>query len=110
MRNYVESFYATVIYAQKNPNPPPDTLPPVTQYFIAGSEEASLSQGEDFIALLDPDFYVVVSYPLSLGPIYWLLNKENFLELVNGVPGWWNFVGTSITDSESPRKSWSHGH
>jgi len=104
MRNYVKGSWGYVKYAF----PPPDYINENTQYFITGDDEATASQLNDFVSLLDPGTYRVEQVQL-LGDVFWLLDKDIVLELVNGIPGWWNFVGTNVATTESPRKSWSHG-
>ena len=104
MRNYVFTSYGFVKYSF----PPPDFPNSQTQYFVTGSEEATLSQMHDFVGLLDNNFRVDQFQPL--GDLFWLLDKDNVLELITNSPTWYSFVGTNVATTENPRKSWSHGH
>jgi len=106
MRNYIKTRVGTVIYRLSSP---PDQ-PPITQHFIQEDELGLVNQMAEFVQLLDPSFFEVLQGPYDYGPVYWLLNKDNVFEIINGVPAWWTFIGTNIATVDNPRKSWSHGH
>jgi len=105
MRNYIRGSYGFVTYSF----PPPTYPNSLTQYFLTGDEEATQSQMQDFVSLLDPSNYQINQVEL-LGDIFFLIDKDLFISTMQIVPGWWTFVGTDRATTESPRKSWSHGH
>lgn len=109
MRNYIQMSYGTVTYSQINPTPPPATYNQTVQHFVTGDEEATTSQMDEFTRLLDPAFFVVDGRTEPVD-IFWLLNKDILIEVFQIATGWWGFIGTNVVVTESPRKSWSHGH
>jgi len=103
MRNYIRTFYGTVVYEFIG-NPGVD----ITQHFIAASHDAVLSQMDDFKSTLDPSFFTIHQTNDS-GHVYWLLNQDFIVEMITDMTSWWSFIGSDHVTTESPRKTWSHG-
>lgn len=100
MRNYFKFFTAIVIYQ----NAP---AAPATQHFIAQTAEIVADEANTFASTLGPPFTVL--QVAQTGPLYLMLDKDNALEIIN-IFDWWDFLPNNLFQTDSPRKTWSHGH